>query len=219
MRLVPLIAAVSLVVGTSAPAVADSWSAKDKSRDVTSTHYSPDPPPCGTFTRAKVPRDKKTDIVGLAVEHNQEQVVVQFSLRTLTAHQKFGAEINLRTSGRDFELHANRYAPEGWPDVTLSNEFDPGDGAGGECGTVAIVVQPLDCEGLSLSHDAMADVVTIAVPRSCIGAPDWVKVGLATYRFKGQTSFHDHWGRKKDIPKDNSWVNPLSPRIHVDPAP
>ena len=199
-------------------ASAETWSAPDKRRDVTSLRYSPDPEPCGTTVRKKKPRDKKTDIVGLSVDHGPEVVVVEISLRSLRPKQKFGAQIDVRTSGRDYEVEVDRYAPQGFPDVYVTEEYVPDDPEPGACGPVGIIEQPLECDDLVTSSDATTDVVRVEVPRSCLGQPDWVRVGVATYRFKGMTSFHDFWGRRADSPKDNPWVNPLGPRVHADAA-
>ena len=39
------------------------------------------------------------------------------------------------------------------------------------------------CHGLSTKVDYVGQRVTVSVPRSCLGRPRWVKVGIATVRF------------------------------------
>jgi hypothetical protein len=43
------------------------------------------------------------------------------------------------------------------------------------------------CPGLSHSIDYDTERVLIHIPRSCIGEPPWLKVGMANYVFRGAT--------------------------------
>lgn len=43
------------------------------------------------------------------------------------------------------------------------------------------------CPRLSHSIDYVTEQVTMSVPRSCIGRPNWVRVGMVNYMFHGET--------------------------------
>lgn len=43
------------------------------------------------------------------------------------------------------------------------------------------------CPGLSHSIDYATEQITMSVPRSCIGRPNWVRVDMANFMFHGET--------------------------------
>jgi hypothetical protein len=209
-----LLISLGLVLVAAWPAAADSWSAPDRAHDVTSTTYSPDPEPCGTVTTVRKKGNRTTDILGLAVDHQPESVVIRVTFRGRVTDKKIGAEIPLRTSGRDYVVLVDRYAPEDFPDVTLVHEVDPGDGDD-ECGFVTVAYQSLACNELATDDGGDPHAVRVVVPRTCLESPDWVRAGASSHRFKAMSSTHDRWGRKKDVPKDNPFVGPLGPKVRV----
>ena len=43
------------------------------------------------------------------------------------------------------------------------------------------------CPKLNHSINYDTEQITMSVPRSCIGRPNWVKVGMANFMFRGET--------------------------------
>ena len=78
VRTLTTMALASTLVGLTADsASADRWWGADRPADVRQSSYSPEPPPCGTFSAVTTPRDASTDIVGLSVRHEGDTVEVR----------------------------------------------------------------------------------------------------------------------------------------------
>lgn len=217
MRRIVLFAALLALVSPG-PAVAGTWTDDDREGDVTRNFYAPKPPPCGTSTSAKKPGNKKFDITRLSVDHSADAVTLEVGVRDLRPRQKFFAQLELRTPGRDYWIDVDRYKANGPVDVFLAKvpKIDKPSG----CGVVGIALTGIYCEQASAEADTSLNVIRVTLLRSCVKSPGWVRAGASLNGFRGRNiSFHDRWGRKQDEPKDNWLLGPLGPRVHAEPAP
>ena len=204
----------------AAPAAhAETWTAPDRTGNVKSFTYSPEPQPCGTVEVVKEPDDVLTDIVDLTVQHDVDAVTVEVGMGAVKARHRFSTTINIRTPGPDFIVYVDRQEPRQDVATFLAKEAKPPKPD--TCGAYGVAYLGIGCEGIAGEGiageaDTTADVYRLTVPRACLRDPEWVRVGAAVRSIGG--SAYDVWGRRKDKPK-NLTVNPLSPRVAVDPAP
>lgn len=206
------VGALLLTVLTS-PAQADTWTGTDRPGDVRSVTYSPDPEPCGTVKVTKRPKNRTSDIVALTVDHSVDHVALALTLREVSEEARFDASFNLRTSkGRGFYLSVSRFRSHGRPLVFFSKEPQPPKPD--ECGAYGVAMMDIGCDGLSGQLDPDADQVRVDLPRACIKNPEWVRVAAEMSEERDPPGY-DHWGRTEDRPKNNPFVGPLGPRVHV----
>jgi hypothetical protein len=69
------------------------------------------------------------------------------------------------------------------------------------------------CPKLSHSINYDTEQVAMSVPRSCIGRPDWVKVGIANFMFRGETEadFQEITDNPHSAGAEGSWTQRLYP--------
>lgn len=215
---VPLVALLLL----PAPATAATWSASDARRDVTTTDFSPEPEPCGTYTDRVVPTDRTTDITRLAVAHGPRSVRIVVGYRDLDARSGHSTTIYLRTSAGDHEVHVDR--GEAWGRVrTVIAEMPDYDAiadaaAQHECGFASYGLVGMSCSGLHGDLDPRRDRLVVTMHRSCLGGPRWVRAGASAYSFDAQDSevplHHDRWV-PKGTKDPGGFDGPYGPRVRV----
>ena len=111
------------------------------------------------------PRDRTTDITTTVVDHRTRRLVVQSRVRHLSrsGYRLLIAEI-LTAEGKRYELVVDYSTTPIGSRVSLSRF---GSGAA------------VRCPGATWSIDTAADRVGASVPTSCLGGPEWVRVGIA----------------------------------------
>ncbi|CUR59603.1 exported hypothetical protein [metagenome] len=104
------------------------------------------------------PSRRHGDITALRVAHAQDAVLTRVRLRSLTRHDRlFGAVVQLRTAEATYSAVVFRLLPTQRFQVSF-------DGGG------------LDsCAGLRYHLDYRRDTVTVRLPRTCLGTPNWVR--------------------------------------------
>lgn len=212
----------ALVAALLAPtaAVADSWRVTDPRGDVAGWHYDPEPEPCGTSTVVDASDQGNVDITGLGVRHTRRAVVLTTRFRELDPDQGQMVDLAIRSSTGGWELDLYRDAPGdgGWQTYSSLNREpkypDPDDLE--ECEGFGIVIDVTPC-GIGRDVDFAKDLVRLSVPRSCLGNPRWVRVGVGTYDFIDDgggsfTYFSDEWDGGTVV---SPWLPPIGPRVRA----
>ena len=215
VRALTALALASTLVGVApTPASADRWWGRDKAGDVDQLVLHPDPPPCGTVEQATAPQDAATDIVGLSVRHEAGTVDVRAHLRDLPPvwgdrHLSF----DLETDRRDYQITIQRWRKRDPLETTLLVAARPPESVD-ECGTYYTVQLHVPCPDLVMTRSADRDVVSVELPRSCVGGPRWVRVGARNYRTVQDRFRSDVWGTIGGDPV--AFTGPFGPRVRYD---
>jgi len=165
-----LTALVAALVVSSPPAQAASEDGRDAAKDVVSRSKYSDGPP-----KRVEPARRLGDVVRTKVELGSD-LVITTTLRSLaaTGHQEF--HWTVVTSADE--------QPGGWSGSLVYN----GDRRGYFTFLDPIAYDP-ECADASV--DRPARTVTLTVPASCLGGPDWVRVGTGTLTLAGDREYQD----------------------------
>ena len=191
--------AIPFVLG-AAPALAESWRGHDARGDVRSYVVEFDAQ-CEEIPPGEPePGDRRRDITRLSVDHGAEDVVIEMDLREVVRHDKGTTyEAFVRTPDRIYEVSVFSVSNRA-PEVSVSTVRvgrDPG------CGPALVGGQIVECDEVGADVDPQADRVSITIPRACLQAPRWVRVGALAGGFDpgqltdGSTSvtiWADVWG-------------------------
>lgn len=207
----------------AAPAHAERWTADDPVGDVTGWQYSPEPPPCGTFTDVDGTDRANEDITRLTARHSRAVVRVVLGFRDLDAAAEQEVSIHVATPVRGWDLDVLRFERRkgGFRVMTFlakTPQLPPASEDPDDCGWTGVATVGRPCR-LEHSFDFDADLISVTLPRSCVGAPAWVRVGARasgwTYGEDGTFgSFSDEWGDAGNGESDG-WVPPLGPEVHA----
>ena len=128
--------------------------------------------------------DPSTDITAFRAEGSNRGVVLVADFHDLLPDVQQHVEFDLRTSqGRDVIVSVERREEAAGPvGVTMGDAPDPVESAAVECTAGATVAEVGGCPGLTGRMDARADLVTVQVPRHCLGNPRWVRAGVSAVR-------------------------------------
>lgn len=165
-RLALLAAALPLVLvplATTGAAEAATWQHRDATRDVLRLSMTED-----VEDGRPDPADASADIRRIAVRHTGSQVRIDLGYRDLRGGDSMLAA-SLVTPGGRYELTAMRS-----PDLRMLMLM-PVDADGSASGSSE--EEYTDCRGKRIRYDAKKDTITVAIPRSCLGDPEWVRVG------------------------------------------
>ena len=207
-----LLAAAAVVLGVPAAAQAERWSGTDARRDVIDLTWDPQPEPCGTVTTRARPRDATDDITGLSVLHAHDVVRVTVHLRDLRPGERF-VDVALRTPRRSYLVEVARYRGFPWPALSTSTGLSvlprhlP---EAGECGTVIIGSDGGACAFPRTVFSAARILVSVDVPRRCLGTPRWVRAGATVQGSYQGVAGIDRWG-STDL--RGGFMGPLGPRV------
>lgn len=109
------------------------------------------------------PTERRVDIRRVEVSHGADALVVRFRTRGALPVRKVFLGARVRT-------------PSGTFDVTYLDFF-------GESGvSISRGVDDIACEGLTATPEGR--VVTFVVPSSCLGSPQWVRVGVGAAQMR-----------------------------------
>ncbi|HYJ28172.1 MAG TPA: hypothetical protein VEW73_10700 [Nocardioides sp.] len=207
--------AATTTLGAAGPASADRWWGGERAGDVRQWSYSPEPPPCGTTEVTVLPRDASTDIVGLSVRHEDDAVEVRAHFRDLAGWGDRWLDFSLRTDGRDYTILLLR-DPAKHPNASVLWDSSQPPSEPDECGSYVLLMGGVPCPDLTMDRSSQADVVSVQVPRSCLGSPRWVRASVDTRRtVDGRTRF-DTW-RTAEAGHASSSVGGLGPRVRHSP--
>lgn len=188
------LAATALLLGsTITGASAETWRATDAAGDVSASTYDPEPPPCGTSTEADQADDATTDIVGLDAHHRKESVELTARFRDLTSWRNQVVSFAVKTDRRTLAFAMRRDQDSGKVSVDMLRYPSslaplPTDG---ECSSFSILSIVGSCAGLVARMAVGRDVASVAIPRTCLDDPRWIRVGVRSYRFVGESARND----------------------------
>lgn len=198
----------ALLVCAGGGAHAERWWGRDAAHDATEWTWSPDPEPCGTLTERDVPREAVTDLVGLGVRHEAETIELRAALREVTPWRGTAVSFVLDTPGRSvgtYRVDVQRARPNAPLEAIL---FSYLLGEPDECGVTVGGGAGLPCD-VEVRGPGASRVVTVVLPRSCVGTPRWVRAGVSTLRDERGSLRGDTWGaHDADSP-----YGPLGPRV------
>ncbi|WP_193609038.1 hypothetical protein [Nocardioides lijunqiniae] len=200
MRLRPALATLLLSSALVSPllvagaAHAETWSHRDAVRDVVAVSYVDD-----DMEMTPAPRNRRADVRRITVDHGAEELRITMRLRRLTGGNKIVTS-TVRSSGRSI-AHASLVRGDGKNHLDVQAFEEDG------------VVR---CRGAEGVFRPRRDTVTLTIPTTCLGEPDWVRVQALYATFSNDPStdtamMDDPLRRDFRSLTRNGW----SPRIHV----
>lgn len=156
-------------------AQADRYSSADSVADIVSFPVSHGAP----STLAPAPDRAQGDVVSSSVQHQRNAVVMRMQYRELDPSGAAGGHLFVIRTSRLARLVTVFTGPGYWDGKVVTE-----DGLGRKVG----------CR-VARSIDYVANTATVVVPRSCLGRPRWVRVGMAGLSFDSlDTVFADDAG-------------------------
>lgn len=219
MRSLRLLLLCLTMLALTAPAAhAERWHGRDASGDVRSFQVDLGDSPCVTVTGGdRVPGDRRRDLTRLTVDHGSDVITVDLALRDVAKRDRDTSyEAVIRTPAQLYLL-----AVYSGPHVHRVVDFQSARVRHDHDGCFFLGVHDRACEGLDVLPDPSADLLTVQVPRTCLGTPRWVRVGasagaLTSSRPGSSTVIRvegDSWGsRDEDLFKG---LPQLSPRVRA----
>jgi hypothetical protein len=140
--------------------------------------------------------DPSTDITDFRVEYSSVGLVLTAEFRDLRPGMQQGTEFDIRTSrGRDVTVDVRRRVEGGPVGVLIGDAPDAVELARSDaCMTAANLDVEGGCVGLMARMDARADLVSVRVPKRCLGNPRWVRAGVSSMRHVSETEIaRDVW--------------------------
>jgi hypothetical protein len=173
-------------------------------------------PRCGQQDIDTTP-DPSTDITAFRAERSGNGLVLAADFHDLLPDVQQDVEFDLRTShGREVNVSVERWEEGGPVEVTIGEAPDPVEAAADECTAGASIAEVRDCHGLTARMDARADLVTVRVPRHCLGNARWVRAGVSSVRYLSASSIpHDVWVPPGGNPRAS--FGPLGPWVSLSP--
>ena len=211
LRLAVTALAVTATLCSPAAAHAERWAGSDPEADVEGRHFTPEPPPCGTYTEVDASGNTNQDITRLVVSHQRREVRLIARFRELDREVEQRVAVHLTTGKRRWFLDVNRFRDFD-ADVFQVSAFlarGPYFPAGGdECGA-AVVARPTSCH-VRPELDLRANVLRASVPRSCLRNPRWVRVGA---RATGAGTNDERVGYSDEWGSSESPLPPFGPKV------
>lgn len=215
-RLAPVVAMAGMlvIVGTGV-AAGDSWHAADARGDVRGHSYDPEPQPCGTSTDVDASADTTTDITHLVVRHERYAVEVVVRFRDLTASGTHETSIAIKTPSRTYSVDVSRFQTGGSTRLFLARyQPPPPPDPDNECGMVSILQVGLPCAHFEGRIAPEHDLVSVRLPRRCLGYPKWVSGGASAYRWVGGAVHTDTWAPAGT--DETGFIGPFGPEVLRD---
>ncbi len=196
------------LMGSSASA--ETWRQPERSGDVGTYSYSPDPAPCGSLSESAAPSNVTLDIVSLAVRHDKDTVALRARFRDLTTWANRGLSFDLQTDGKAFEIQVDR-PRKGAPVAAALYEGRKIPDQTEECGLSVEIIEGRPCRELSVEVAPDQDRVTVVMARQCIHKPRWIRAGVHNEVYRHGTWFWDAWA-----PRDTdaeALIGPFGPKV------
>lgn len=155
---------LGLTAGLAPSAYAEKVVREDAPRDVVRLRLSDDLP-----QTERAPRKADPDVRRVAMDHREHFLLLRVKYAGLDRRVWRGENVLLRTSGGRMFFAGTFVMQKGkWQGRTTLDDVDQEN--------------TLACRGLRHHFDYDADVATWSIPRSCLGSPRWVRVGVTVSR-------------------------------------
>lgn len=160
------------LIGFGWPAYAEKHQAVDATGDVIQF----DNDGGGNNSSMPAPDDTQADVMRSVVNHKRGRVLIRVHVRDLTTP----------TGGDIRELTAFIRSNKRWQTATLMKfgSNSPVVDIYGRRGNIK-------CRGIQKKMRAREDLLEMSIPRSCLGNPQWVRVGIGTFSGTTQGAFVD----------------------------
>lgn len=163
--LIAAAAAFCLTAGVAPSAYADTLVREDAPRDVVRLELSGG----GEPQIERAPRKFDPDVRRVAVDHRDRFLLVRVKYAGLDRRVWRGENVTVRTSGGRVLMAMAFVIEKGrWQGFTSLEDVD--------------LENTPDCRALRHHFDYGANVGTWSIPRSCLGNPRWVRVGVSASR-------------------------------------
>jgi hypothetical protein len=183
---------LSLAVALAPSAYAEKVVHQDARRDVVKATQTD-----AGETLRPAPRAADPDIVRVAIDHRAKVVLIRTKYAAVDRRILRIDALEIRTSaGKRFEAGSFVQQRGRWQGRT----------------SLGTATAEVDCTGLRHRFDYEANVTTWSIPRSCIGRPRWVRVGVGMGRGSWDGPFFIDDAFRKGIDPDNETLT-LSRRI------
>lgn len=176
---------------------------------------------CGYATEPEPPPDGSTEVTDVEIEHDRSTVHVTVHVEDIPSAADNGTTVYLQTPAGGGQVDVSRSSGEAQPFVSFMDlpdyeaydeMYDGSESV--ECGLVSIgtVGQPCDVAG---DLDDVHDVVEVRVPRSCLGFPSWVRVGVMAFSSEpgDPDSYRTAYWQPDDTPPPSGFSPPYGPRV------
>jgi hypothetical protein len=204
------VALLGLLIPIPAQAVEGSWRSSDPSGDVTGRAFSPEPPPCGTVTYPEV---TEGDITRVDVRHRPASVKVAVRLAGATPVEGMQLTVPVQTSRRHFLVILDGRKGRLRGGVEVVGQIDDDDIDVDECGNESYSFGTFGprCRVVTT---AAPRLLTLVIPRKCIGDPRWVRVGAELGGGDDAMWHLDRWA-PADYDDTKWWIHTYGPRVRV----
>jgi len=177
--------------GAASPRAAHRVVHRDAAADVLVWHVQDD-------STTADPDNTSSDIVRTVVDHAAHRLAVRVELRQLARDHHRLVFTEIRSAARPtYQLTLDYSRTPIGPRITL--EQGPGT--------------RVPCPGATWSIDTTTETVSLSVPRSCLGGPAWVRVGVGTVGAPGglAESWVDDSRRTGSVDADHVRLGPRQP--------
>ena len=179
------IAVATLLALALSPATAHAEKSQsdDSSGDVIRLSYA-----TGSEETSPAPDNVETDVLKSVANHSAKRVKIKFKFADLlsgSGRASVGASIKTNKENYDLTLFRLKGFKRGLQLKDLEGNT-------------------IRCAGKKKDVDAVRDFIKISVPRSCLGSPRWIRVGIAAISESGADTFADDALRSGGIRKSGN---------------
>jgi hypothetical protein len=164
--LVAVVLAATLTWPLTGPAHAERYVQADAKGDVVSVEFESE-------AQTPAPDNANADVTKTKINHTRGAVRFRVKLRDLAGPVLTGVVADIKTNKRRYSLSFFRSGKR----TTLELARPTGE--------------PIKCRGKKRSANVDTDVVKFSVPRSCLGRPKWVRVGVGALEVQENVVYAD----------------------------
>lgn len=139
---------------------------------------------CPTWTPAPAPT--RDEVLDVDVLHVETAVVIELHQQDVVASHDQSWDFPVSTPAGDWSVEVSRTREH--HRVTTEALLTPVEpppspepSAADGCDLYSVMVQGGDCSGLTADVAPLSDLVQVVIPRRCLDAPQWVRVGAVVW--------------------------------------
>lgn len=208
-RALGVLVSVIALLALPTPAGAAPWSGDDAAGDVQAVRIDP------AHVCSESPVDAavatSVDITRITVQHRPHVLVVRLRHAGSDATDSTYLTLHVLTPSRQLSVGAARFRPRGrWhvdvgdePDWAPTEFDDDGDGTP-DCDGWSALTEVRGCRGSAVT--VAGPLLTLALPRACLGSPPWVRIGATEGVFTDDIAAADTWGTSDLVADPNTLI-------------